>query len=592
MTGRRVLESWKAIAAYLGRTEKTCRKWEHELGLPVHRLDESTKAHVFAYADEIDLWKAEKFGRAKARKTVRFIGLSGLSRQVRFWLVAAGVVLILVIAGLPVRHFALRTSTPGRPLAEKGIAILPFNDLSAKKEYEYLCDGMAETLIDALNKVEGLRVPSRTSAFFFKGRDVPLREIGEKLSVDFILEASVQADGGKLRVIPRLINAADGFQLWSEKFDRSREDIFAVEDEIARRVVDNLKVKIAGDSGAPLVKPGTQNPEAYNLYLTGQYYMRKGWFSYRQAIESFERAAEKDTNYADAFAGAAFCYFKMGRIGLARPSEVYPKAKAAAVKALEIDSRNPYALGTLGNIKLAYDWDFPGTESFVRKAIQDNPGSAFLHELLADLLFALGRTEEGLAEVDIALREAPHSLDSELIGTPARLYYYARKYDLALEGLKKALELDPDNATNHIMLVQLYLAMGRYEDAKAINLRRREIQGHSSQPDTGSPGSTPPEPWCAIVYALTGNPARAHEILNNLKSWGFYKDSKGIWYAYHLLAWVHAALGEKDEAFYWLEKAYQERTGMMYLLKVYPLADPLRDDPRFTDLLRRIGLEK
>ncbi len=591
MSDRRTLESWKAIASYLGRTEKTCRKWEHELGLPVHRLDDSAKAHVFAYADEIDRWK-EKLEASKDRNGAGFLGLKGLSRGARLRLLAGSALMLVAVAGFLVWQFALRAPAPERAPARKGIAILAFTDLSPKKEYEYLCDGMAETLIDALNKVEGLRVPSRTSSFYFKGKDAPPQEIGKKLNVEYVLEASVQADGDKLRVIPRLLNAADGLQLWSGKFDRSREDIFAVEDDIAQGVAKALEVKVLGASGAPIVKPGTQNLEAYNLYLTGQYYMRQGWFSYGRAIEFFEKAAAKDPNYAEAYAGAAFCYFKQGRVALARPSEVYPKAKAAALKALAIDPRNPRALGTLGNIKLAYDWDFVGTEEFVRKAIRDNPGSSFLHEVYATLLLAVGRFEEGLAETELAFRQDALSQDLELGGTPAYLYIMARKYDLAVERLKEAIERDPQNTMNHIMLLQAYLAMGRYEDAKAINRQRREIQGHSSWPDAGSQGNAPPEPWCAIVHALTGNRARAHEILNNLKSWGFDKDSKGLWYGYHHLAWTYAALGEKDDAFYWLEKAYQERTGAMYTLKANPLADPLRGDPRFNDLLRRIGLEK
>jgi TolB-like protein len=582
MNERRVLESWKAIAAYLGRTEKTCRKWEHELGLPVHRLDKSAKAHVFAYADELNRWKAEKVQAEKTRKAGGFFGLLGLSRfsrRARFWIITIAGLVVLAIIGLMVRQITQNRPSPGGPQAVKGVAILPFADLSPGKEYEYLCDGIAETLIDALNKIEGLRVPARTSAFYFKGKNTPLQEIGKKLNVDYVLEASVQADGERLRIIPRLLKVADGYQIWSEKYDRGREDIFAVEDDIAQGIAKALEIKVLGAPGAPIVKPGTRNLEAYNLYLNGQFYLKRERFSWRQSIEFFERAVEKDPDYAEAYAGIAAAYDGLTGVGLLRPAEAYPKAKAASLKALEIDSRNAWALGVLSSIRMAYDWDFVGAENDIRKATQDNPGNPYLHGYYAKLLSALGRYEEALAQIEPLARLDP--LSPNFIGcSEESIYYFSRKYDLALEGWKKRLELDPQNGGMYINLVLVYLAMERYEDARAVNQRRREVLGTSSQPDDL-------EPWNAMVYALTGNQARAREIAANLEAY-----RKDDYFPCHVIAWIHAALGEKDEAFYWLEKAYQERSGQLYLLNVYPLSDPLRDDPRFKDLLRRIGLEK
>ena len=503
MEERRVLESWKAIAAYLGRTEKTCRKWEHELRLPIHRLDNSAKAHVFAYADELNRWKEEKLHAAKARESGRFFELSGLSQQAKFLLIAASALLFIVIIGFLVTQIAQRGPSSGGAQTVKGVAILPFADLSPGKEYEYLCDGMVEALINALGSVEGLRVPARTSAFYFKGKDMPLHEIGKKLNVEYVLEASVQVEGEKLRVIPRLLSVADGYQIWSEKYDRGREDIFAVEDDIARGIVQALEIKVLSAPGAPMVKPGTQNLEAYNLFLNGRFYLKKGIFSNRQAIEFFEKAVEKDPNYADAHAGIALAYENLGEVGLLRPAEAFPKAKEAASKALEIDSRNAWALGVLSSIKMIYDWDFPGAEKDIKKAIQDNPGNPYLHGYYAKLLLALARYEEALAEFGLALRQDPVSLD--LIGISAEVIYYAsRKYDLALEGWKKRLELDPQNGGMYINLVLVYLAMERYEDARAVNQRRREVLGTSSQPDDL-------EPWNAMVYALTRS---SPEIIN------------------------------------------------------------------------------
>ncbi len=499
--------------------------------------------------------------------------------------------------GLLVRPVRLAKKPPAVQTV-KSVAVLPFVDLSPEKSQEHLGDGIADILINALNGIEGLRAPARTAAFYFKGKDATPEEIGQKLHAEWILEGSVQVHENRLRVVASLMSAADGYELWTEKYDRDFADIFAVEDEIARRVVDNLKVKIAGDSRSPLVNPGTRNPEAYSLYLTAQYYLRKGWHSYGRGIEFFEKALEKDPNYAEAYAGIAHAYYIMGRFGVtepyARPREVYPKAKpyagpredypkakAAAMKALKIDRRNSLALGTLSSIKLSYDWDFQGTEDFIKKAIQDNPGSYSLHGCYADLLIALGRFKEAKKEIELALRQDPLSLDVELIISSAFQYFFLREYDLALELLKRAILLDPHNAAAYVVLVHVYVAMGRYEDARAANQRRREILGEILQPE-----NTPE--YGALIYALDGNQARAREIAADLEA----RNKKDAYQPYHLTAWVYAALGEKDKAFFWLERAYQVRTGLLYNLNVYPLADPLRGDPRFKDLIRRIGLEK
>jgi len=572
--GRRVLESWKAIAAYLGRTEKTCRKWEHELGLPIHRLDDSPKAHVFAYADEIDRWKEEKLKTENGREAR---SPSRLSPNARIWLIAASAVAVLAVIGFLAKT-ARRGGRASTSQTVKSVAVLPFVDLSPDKDQEHLGDGIADILINALNGIEGLRTPARTSAFYFKGVKATPQEIGRKLKVEWILEGSVQVYENKLRVVASLLSVADGYQLWTERYDRNPADIFAVEDEIARRVVDNLKVKINGDTGAPIVKPGTANLEAYNLYLTGQFYLEKGVFFNKQAIEYFEKALEKDPNYAEPYAGIAIAYHYLGINGLLPPAEASPKARTAALKALGIDSRNPYALSILSAIKFTYDWDFLGAENDIRKAIRDNPRNPLFHGSYAYLLVALARFEEGLAELELAIRLDP--LWDKKAGGQGWLYFLARKYDLALERYKEAVELDPHDAGNYVGLVQIYLAMGRYEDARAANQRRREIHGASSQPDDF-------EPWNAMVYARTGNAARAREILANLKA-----RNRDEYFPYHMYAWIHAALGEKDEAFFWLERAYRERTGQLQALKVHPLADPLRSDPRFADLLRRIGLEK
>jgi TolB-like protein len=298
---RRILESWKAIAAYLGRTEKTCRNWEHELGLSVHRLENSARARVFAYGDELDRWREEKF---QAGAFPMAEGRSGKRGKSRSWIIpAAALAVMAVVAGSLIWRFR-RHEAPSAPPAAKSVAILPFVDLSPDKSQEHIAEGISDILINTLNRVEGLRSPGWTSAFYFKGKDVTPAEIGRRLKVEWLLEGSVQIDGNKLRVTADLLRAADGTTVWTDRYDRDQFDIFAVEDEIARRVVDNLKVRIMGDKRAPLIKPGTANLEAYNLYLQGRYlWSKRGLANVLNAVKYFHKAIDLDPRYALSYAG-------------------------------------------------------------------------------------------------------------------------------------------------------------------------------------------------------------------------------------------------------------------------------------------------
>ncbi len=562
MAERRVLESWKGISAYLGRTEKTCRKWERELGLPVHRLEESPKAHVFAYTDELERWKAAKIGA-----------------RLRFRLVGGLAIIALAVAGILIWQAIRKGDSPGGR-AVKGVAVLPFVDLSPDKRQEHIGDGISDVLINALTRVEGLRVPARTSAFFFKGKEVTPAEIGRRLKVELILEGSVQIDGDKLRVVASLFRAADGTALWTERYDRKPFDIFAVENDIAQGVAKALALRLRGKAGAPAADPGTQNIEAYNLFLQGQRFMGRGRQLSQQAIAFFEKALEKDQNFAEAHALISRCYLSLGHVGLLPQNEAGPKAREAAIRALEIDGDNSNALGTLASIKLIYEWDFAGAEKDIRQAIQNHPADARLHADYADLLSAMGRGEEALKEINLAVELNP--LSGSFLGLLAmRGYYYSRKYEPALETLKKALELEPFASGIYVNSLAVYLAMGRFEEARAVQQRRREILGHSNAPEEN-------DLYFGLIHAYAGEEDEARKHLAR------YKETMKTSYikAAMIVAWVNAALGDKDEAFAWLEKAVREREGSVYRLKVEPLIDPLRSDPRFTELLRRIGLEK
>lgn len=576
MSERRVLESWKAIVDYLGHDVKTCRRWTKDLGLPVHRLDESAKARVFAYTDELDRWKQEKLEHHAvhlARTRTKTVW------KARIWVISTAVLVVLaVVSGLLIWRSRLADKTAGLQTV-KSVAVLPFVDLSPDKSQEHIGDGIADILINSLNRAGGLRIPSRTSAFYFKGKNVTPTEIGSRLKVDWILEGSVQVDKNRLRVVASLLRAADGTTIWADRYDKDQFDIFTVEDEIALSVVKALQVKLPPKAGVQLIDRGTESPEAHELFLRAQHYSTKGFVFYEKAIECFEQAIEKDPNFARAHSGLAGCTFGLGCNGLTEPEKAYPKAKTAALKALEIDPSDSHALRILASIKMVYEWDFPGAEQDIRKALRMDPAVPRLHLMYADLLSALGRHEEALEEAKQASVSAlPHP--STVNGQAMFTLYRARKYNLAVEMLKKNLEFDPFYVATYGNLTAVYLAMGRYQEARETHDRSHEIRGVIEKQDEDDATS-------AIIYAGTGQAAEARRILAGIKA-----KMKTSYVMPIVVAEIHAALGDRDEAFAWLEKAYRERCAYLYGIKCDAWFDSLRDDPRFTDLLRRIGLEK
>ena len=460
--------------------------------------------------------------------------------------------------------------------AKQSIAVLPFVDSSQAKDYEYLCDGISDTLINALTNIEGLWVPARTSAFFFKGKTQDIREIGQKLGVDNVLEGSVQVAGDNLRVTARISNVQDGRQVWSEIYNRKMADMFAIQDDIAKAIVTALKIKLLGETGAPLIKNYTENLDAYRLYLLGRnFWNKRGKADVIRSIEYFEKAIEADPNYALAYAGLGDAYAILGENGFWLPEKTYPKAKEAVSKALEIDDKLAEAHTCMAAILRDYDWDFVGAGKEFKRAIELNPGYATAHQWYGELLSILGRHEEGIREIKIA-----RDLDPLSPRISAEVGYFlisVHRYDQALEELNKALEVDPNHMVTHEFLGWVYEAMGKYDDAVKCYLRAIELGG----------GSKDPEADLASCYALMGRRDEARKILDDLIEF-----SKGNFVSSVDMAFVFAALGEKDQVFAWLEKALGERDPYLLDLKNYFRFDPLRSDPRYAVLLRKIGLEK
>jgi serine/threonine-protein kinase len=470
----------------------------------------------------------------------------------------------------------LFTTGRRKAVVTPSIAVLPFADMSSEKDQEYFCEGMAEEVINALGQIEGLRVVARSSAFQFKGRNHDIREVGEKLRVTSVLEGSVRRAGSRLRVAAHLINVADGFQVWSERYDCEMKDVFDIQDEISRAIVQALKLKLIGDQQQHLVRRYTDNIEAYQLYLKGRYHWnRRVPGSVAKAMEFFKLALDEDPNYAPAYAGLADCYILPGYYALAAPKDLMPLGKAAAIKALEIDPNLAEAHASLGAVAALYEFNWAEAEGYFRRALEENPSYSIAHYWYA--IFALapqGRLDEALREAKLGRELDPLSpAPSSAVGM---MTCYQHDYDRAIMELQKTLDLDPNFVIGHFYLGKIYFELGKTEEGRAALQKARDVMG-----DT-------PVVIGVLGYYLAANGDRDGamkllDLLNNVAAHQYVPAQP--------FALIYSGLGENDLAFEWLDKAYEERSSLLIWLKVDPTFNKLRSDPRFTILLRKMGLE-
>jgi serine/threonine-protein kinase len=459
------------------------------------------------------------------------------------------------------------------------IVVLPFINMSADPEQEYFCDGLAEELINALAQIKDLHVVARTSAFSFKDKQLDVRDIGRKLNVGTILEGSVRKAGNRLRITAQLVKVDDGYHLWSERFDREMDDVFAIQDEISETIVGMLKVKLLKDEKAKLARRQTVDLEAYNLYLKGRWLL-----NYRtaerltKAIECFKQSVEKAPDYAPAYAGLVDSYIVLSFFGPFPPKETHAKAKEAALKALEIDDTLAGAHSALAGIKQGYDWDWEGAEREFKRAIELNPSCAEAHRSYAYNLLFMTRFDEALEEIKRARELDPLSL---AIGSDEGIMLaLAGRYDQAIESLKNTIAMDPNNSFSHATLGFVYFRRLMYEEAMTELSRARNL---SEDWDVAAESAT------AGAYAVMGQRDKAEELLDRL-----LERSKQIYIPSCFLALIHFFLGETDRAFEWFDRAYEERDHWLCFLKADPVFDMLgiSADPRYLALLRKIGLDK
>jgi TolB-like protein/tetratricopeptide (TPR) repeat protein len=466
------------------------------------------------------------------------------------------------------------TLTPGGTLALRSVAVLPFADLSPQKDQDYFCEGLAEEIITALAKIPELEVAAKSSAFSGEFRNMDVREVGRKLGVAAVLEGSVRKVENKLRITAQLLNVVTGYHLWSEKFDRTFEDIFAIQDEITLAIVDRLKVKFLGDEKAPLVKRTTDNPEAYNLYLKGRYFWNKRTAEgLMRALECFAQAIEIDPTFARAYTGISDCYALSAYYYMpARPTLM--KAKGAAARALQLDDTLPEAHTSMAFVKHKLERDWAGAEKGFRRAIELNPEYVWAHYWYSLFLAAMGRHQESFAEIKRALEIDPTS--AQLNMSHGMALYLARYYERAIEELQKAVEIDPQHVLATFYLGVAHVELGHFEQALALVERSAELAGGAGFFVQG----------IGYIHASAGRRDLAQGVLARMA-----QIADKTYISPFFTSLIHFRLGDNDKGFEALDKAMEDGDHWVEFLKVFPAFDGVRADPRYAELIKKLRLE-
>ena len=499
---------------------------------------------------------------------------------------AERLVIIAIVIGFPValvlawlfdftRHGIIRTEelssearveiSPPTNSTEKSIAVLPFKDLSLAKDHAYFSEGIAEELLGALAKVDGLRVAARRSSFWFKDKEAELSEIAAKLNVEHVLEGSVRRDGNLVRITAELIDARDGFTIWSETYEREMHGIFALQDEITRSIIDTLKLKLAISPSPP-----ARSTDAYDDYLQGLFYSDKSTEeALRRSLEFFERALEKDPQFSRAWTGIAKAWLWLAD-AYVPPLEAYPKVREAAVRALQLNDEEAEAHVYLAETKRILDWDLDGAEAEFNRAVEIEPNSTPSNYFVAAFYAARGDRAKALAYLRRATKIDPASL--WVSNFACDLYRYFGLNDEAIAAGERALQLDPAFAHwGEPLLAALYREMGRFDDAIALYKRAQSF--------TGRPGF-----GLAITYARMNRRKEALETLDAAVATRPYTPGDAV-------AHVHVALHAHDDAIGELERACEQRSSSVHLVGIAPEFVPLRSDKRFLSILQKIGLD-
>jgi TolB-like protein len=538
------LDSWKEIAAYLKCSERTVRRWEDE-GLPVHRHPHKKKAAIYAYKAELDAWWRDGHERLKNIEEAREATPEGLSAVTdagssrRKWAVmtlATGAVALLITV-IPASRFRdrIRGNAPTAPI--HSVAVLPLENLSRDPEQQYFADGMTDALITDLAKIHALRVISRNSVMLYKDKPKPMPEIAQELNVDAVVEGTVMRSGDRVRITAQLIEAPKDRHLWAETYEGNLRDILSLQDNVAKAIATEVKTTLTPQEETRLSGARQVDPVAHQAYLRGLYELHGTTDEAKEkAISYFQEAVAHDPNDALAYAGLASAYSGLGGHYQA-PTDVMPKARAAAVKAVQLDDTVAEAHASLGFINLVFDWNWPGAEREFRRALELNPNSAAVHTQYAEYLLLVPHSvDEGVREVRRAYDLDP--LVPQGQGDLVWFLFESRRYSEAIEEAAKELRDDSP------FLSLSYAELGQRDRALAVA-------------DRAAKNATAPIRMAQIAsaYALAGNTTRAHEILSTIIKRAGQRYVCGV-----NMGAVYSVLGEKDQAFAWLEKGYRDRS--------------------------------
>ena len=465
-------------------------------------------------------------------------------------------------------------SSQGQKRMLSAIAVLPFEIANRDLVYEYLSDGLTETIIDELSQIPKLSVVARSTVFRYKNREIDPQSLGRELNVGAVITGRVVRRADTLTVAVEMVDTASGLRLWGERYSRKAEDLLAIEDDIGKQITQQLRASLGGKASSRTRRPRTRNTAAYEAYLKGRYYWSKRTEGeLRKGAECFEQAIALDPSYALAYAGLADFYIILGWYSYVAPCESYPRAKAAATRALQIEPNLAEAHTAMGFISLLYDWEMPAAEKHFRRAIELNPGYAPGHHWYADFLAANGRLEESWREAQRAHELEPLSLI--INWNLGWIRYFSRQYDEAVAQFRNTLELDPNYLVAYMFLGQPYVQQRLYDQAEEAFQRAVELSGRAAVS-------------LALLghsQALAGRRDVARALLAELE-----ERSKTAYTSPIFFAWIHLGLDDKDLAQSWLEKAFAERSNWLAWLAADPRYDSLREDPRFRDLVRRVGL--
>jgi TolB-like protein/Tfp pilus assembly protein PilF len=468
-----------------------------------------------------------------------------------------------------------------RPAAINSVAVLPFVNDSKDPNVEYLSDGITESIINSLSKLPGLKVMSRNASFRFKGSSQDPVDTGRNLNVGAVLTGRLVKLNDRFVIKTELINVADGSQLWGDEYNSSLADIFAVQDEVSKKISQSLRLRLSGADEQKLAKRYTHDAEAYQLYLKGRYFWNKrNEEGFRNGIEFFKRAEEKDPTFALAFSGLADSYALLCDIGVVRPADEMPKAKAAAQKAVDADPTLAEAYTSRAFVKLAYDWDWLGAQNDFQQALKLNPKYPTAHQWYASYLMQMGKFSLAKAEIEEA-----HKLDplSPIISSNAGLYsYYEHNYDDAIAKYKQLLQSDPSFWVARHYLALAYVQKGMHDDAI------KELRTLVKAPATGLvpaeviASDTEASASLGFAYAMAGKKAEAQDIVKKLESLSQLRYVTPLYSAN-----VYAGLKDNDRAIEYLNKAYKARHPGLVLIRIEPMFDSLRSDERFKQLVKR-----